>query len=619
LRAKGVEGKGRVHRKGFKTNGLHWRLTGIKRFVLAGARAKWRRARAGAVPLEPKCGEMLEVLLGIGRNSEPMDIKEVRMKRAWWVLVLSLLTVPVLSQEPFHEQVAVTAVSTVIRWENRTAGGPPRPEQLEVLFKGQAVPVLAVEPILPQLPTPVGVSSEPASAPVPPTTALPAQERRGVLVLLVRDLCSPRNRDASVAKLRAYAEELTRVGPVLVAVSPGSDEGAKLCEDSECLRKELNDLSRIFVVNWQIKLRKEAQSFSSVGFDSQLVSMLSGGEEIARVRGALKALRTSLLQYSGGKRLVLLVWDGFDLNLQGPYGSLGQSKQSSGRDQTKTEGPTSVGLLDANFLAEVRELAAITANLGVPVVSLNPGYLEAYSPVWSAQFRRPAVSPEVFGRGSVAMGELLVVAAHEPMQYLADETGGAVIPPRETLGEGLKRLENTYLLWFQVPMAPDGRTYDLEVRVKELGLKVWAPKRVTLGSPGGQAVARAREAVTRGSLAEGELAPKVSLEVQKVEGKSRLGRLEVRTDLGAVRHVLEKVSRARLRVTVAVHLGKGEPFVHQEEFEQAVGEESEGTVWTYEAPIKLPKEAERLAVVIEELQTGTWGAAVVDLGAEGAP
>jgi hypothetical protein len=158
---------------------------------------------------------MLEVLLGIGRNSEPMDIKEVRMKRAWWVLVLSLLTVPVLSQEPFHEQVAVTAVSTVIRWENRTAGGPPRPEQLEVLFKGQAVPVLAVEPILPQLPTPVGVSSEPASAPVPPTTALPAQERRGVLVLLVRDLCSPRNRDASVAKLRAYAEELTSVGAPL--------------------------------------------------------------------------------------------------------------------------------------------------------------------------------------------------------------------------------------------------------------------------------------------------------------------------------------------------------------------------------------------------------------------
>ncbi|BCW94441.1 MAG: hypothetical protein KatS3mg007_2335 [Thermoanaerobaculum sp.] len=89
--------------------------------------------------------------------------------------------------------------------------------------------------------------------------------------------------------------------------------------------------------------------------------------------------------------------------------------------------------------------------------------------------------------------------------------------------------------------------------------------------------------------------------------------LVVSSDLKKVISEEKALATLKLRVTVAVHLRKGEPFVHQEEFEQAVGEESEGTVWTYEAPIKLPKEAERLAVVIEELQTGTWGAAVLDL------
>ncbi|MFN3412713.1 MAG: hypothetical protein ACK42L_01440 [Thermoanaerobaculum sp.] len=541
------------------------------------------------------------------------------MKKSLFLLCFSVWARLAPAQVPFQEHVSVSAVSTVIRWGDRTAAGSPRPEQLEVLFNGREVLVLAVEPILPQVPTSVGLPPTVTSKPLPPTTTLPAQERRGVLVLLVRDLCSPRNRDAAVTKLRAYTEELTRVGPVLVAVSPSSGEGAKLCEDSQCLQKELEALSKVSVANWQVKLREEAQSFGSAGLNAELVSVLSGAEEIARVRGALKALRHSLMRYAAEKRLVFLVWDGFDLNLQGRFGPPGQFNRSSGSDQIKTESLAPVGLSDGSYRGELQELAAVMANVGVPVVSLNPGYMAAYSPAWSAQFRRPAVSPEVFGRGSVVADELLVVAAHEPMEYLAEETGGTVIPPRESLAEGLKRLANTFLLWFQVPMAPDGKTYDLEVRVKEPGVKLWAPKRVTLGSSGGQAIARAREAVARGYLAEGELAPEVSLEVQKLEGKSRVGRLEVRTDLGAVREVLEKTTRARLRVTVGVHMKRGEPFVHQEEFEQVVGEQSAGTVWTYEAPIKLPKEAERLAVVIEELQTGAWGAAVVDLLGQGKP
>lgn len=106
-----------------------------------------------------------------------------------------------------------------------------------------------------------------------------------------------------------------------------------------------------------------------------------------------------------------------------------RSCRSPGIDQAKTERLAAVGFSDANFLGEVQELAAVVANVSSPVVSLNPGYTAAYSPVWSAQFRRLAVSPKVFGRGSVVADELLVVAAHELTEYLAEETRGTVISP----------------------------------------------------------------------------------------------------------------------------------------------------------------------------------------------
>ena len=69
----------------------------------------------------------------------------------------------------------------------------------------------------------------------------------------------------------------------------------------------------------------------------------------------------------------------------------------------------------------------------------------------------------------------------------------------------------------------------------------------------------------------------------------------------------------RIRLTIAVQLEGGKPFVSTDEMD--VSRASAGAEWVYEAPIRWPGQARRVGVTVEELKTGAKGSGSTDLPA----
>ena len=91
----------------------------------------------------------------------------------------------------------------------------------------------------------------------------------------------------------------------------------------------------------------------------------------------------------------------------------------------------------------------------------------------------------------------------------------------------------------------------------------------------------------------------------------RLGDLDVDVDLGLLRSLLSPLDLGQIRVTVVVEIENGLPFIHHQEIDIDWGQMA--TEWQFTTNIKWPKKAVRMAVVVEELVTSTWGAMTVEL------
>jgi hypothetical protein len=66
-----------------------------------------------------------------------------------------------------------------------------------------------------------------------------------------------------------------------------------------------------------------------------------------------------------------------------------------------------------------------------------------------------------------------------------------------------------------------------------------------------------------------------------------------------------------MRITLVVETGAGSPFVSHQEF--PIEWDDVGDNWQYGSGFRWPKNVHRIAVVVEELVTSTWGAAVIEL------
>ncbi len=201
----------------------------------------------------------------------------------------------------------------------------------------------------------------------------------------------------------------------------------------------------------------------------------------------------------------------------------------------------------------------------------------------------------------------------DPLYNIAEATGGEVAIGAGHLRKALERFDDAYAISYKSRTAGQRGVRSLEVRARRPGFVVRAARATAGGSFAAEILAHGRAAAAlEAANPEGPLSIVLRIQGCRKAGKGlTAGTLLVTTDLAPAAGALTKVGAARARVTLAVETDDPTPFLTSQETN--VDQSGEGSLWTYEVPMTWPKEARRVSVLVEELKTGLFGSASVDL------
>jgi len=296
----------------------------------------------------------------------------------------------------------------------------------------------------------------------------------------------------------------------------------------------------------------------------------------------------------------LLMWStgGFDLNPSDFYISLVEQVDPDAGRTLRSD------YLGQSLEHELRWLMDVAISLGwtvFPVTSSQTRFLFATDVDASDTSNR---SP---GMGAVRLAgqatDFSQVNPDRPLHLVAQATGGLVAANSPTLRHAIDRAEAFYPL--------DGRMHRVEVRSLRPGVRILCGRHAASGTSRGLAAGRGLCLLAgkedRGAL---DLSTGV-LNIAKAEKGRRIGDLGVRVDLGDLRNLLSPLDLGKMRVTVVVEIDDGPPFIEHQEIDLHWDRMED--VWSFSAGLKWPKKARRMAVVVEELVSSTWGASIVSL------
>jgi hypothetical protein len=217
------------------------------------------------------------------------------------------------------------------------------------------------------------------------------------------------------------------------------------------------------------------------------------------------------------------------------------------------------------------------------------------------------------GAGSVAaqQSEFEQIAPNYPLHIMAHATGGELVTDDDQFGRALDLISGAYLVTYQADRPADGRLHQLEIRCTRPGVRLRGRQYAASGSLRGVSTTRARRLLAGEDLAGGLGVSAAVVNVSPQAKGFHQGDLRVTADLGGLRATLSPLDLGEVRLTLVVELDGRSPFVSHQEF--AVNWDEVHDTWQYESGFRWPKKARRVAVVVEELVTSTWGAVIVDL------
>ena len=201
-----------------------------------------------------------------------------------------------------------------------------------------------------------------------------------------------------------------------------------------------------------------------------------------------------------------------------------------------------------------------------------------------------------------------------PGEMLAGVTTGAFVRREDTVRDVVEDLQHRVRLTFQVSGRADGRLHEIGVRCLRKKCRIEGPEWTRSGTPEEVAAMRIRRMWQAEELIEGALALDARL-VPIAGGEANRYRLEATLTapegLGG--------GEGAGRTTVRMSLGTGDfedvGAVRHETREVTRGE----ATWYLTSEIVLPPEHEEVAVLVEHLETGAWGARLVEPPKEPAP
>ena len=191
------------------------------------------------------------------------------------------------------------------------------------------------------------------------------------------------------------------------------------------------------------------------------------------------------------------------------------------------------------------------------------------------------------------------------LEVLAQATAGRTVLDSDDLAEAVLSLSRRARLTYQISGWPQGSIQDLEVALLGSALELRHPRRARSGTPETVAAARARR-LAGGDLVAGDLKVRAALDSKSEEVETLL--VEVDRESLAGEDTGDRP--IRVRVTLATGRPDGVPTVNHERIEIASSQDD--NPWRYRAPIAKLGAEEWIVVVVENVETGRWGAALID-------
>ena len=564
------------------------------------------------------------------------------MRLAGSALLFFAAVIGLAQDNPFTAITNVTAIEVTVEVVDADGRTPTdlKPSDFAIFEDGVERSVVAVEYLCP------GCSGGQAILPVPAPEAQGASPVHhgpwDVLIYIDYELSSRTTIRDAVRTLSAEAERMTKQGRVEVVVSDPSPRrllapttDAKAVADALTIASKISAQSRLanvrrtFILSSVDGKGTDEESYSKFGnMRSSIV------EETALVRTFIGRLSTWIGGYPRrSPQALFLVADGFDVNpsdfyAETLYPNIPQDRRGRDRIQSGAASPR-----DLRRAANIRE-----AKREAKLLESESRYAEAgrtYHPLarqlaaagWTVVSMRGGLNAEIASEAAMGSGNSVVanfmsgngntglptrglqLRPVEALVTFAEATGGDLVADTTKFGSTIDALANRITLTYQVSRPVDGVVRQIDIRPRREGLTVNAARYASSSTPELVATTRASSLLDDVQL-EGDLP--VTAKLQFEQGSRRespKGVLEARVGLAAIAPVRAQLKDAAVRVTIGVAAGDEQPrIIHQlyNDFDLTQLPEA-----TFTSPMQLPKNVDKVAVVIEELTTGAWGGALL--------
>ena len=489
------------------------------------------------------------------------------------MLAALLIASALLAQQ--QEQIHVTAIEVVAEVRDKQ-GHVPRdltPADFALLEDGVAQKIVGVEYL--------GGAAQQKQEDAPPR---PWQ----IVIYFDAFFSAPDSIRRVADSLAAQADELARLGSVEIVVGdPAPTLVLAASSDPAKIREGLNAAAARGAVDWLVRHRRqyvhgndlsEGEHYLRPFIDEELAA-------VTRFRGALLQWMSRYPRHV--PRALFFVSGGFDIDpLRFYLSSAGTTAEAA--KLTREFSRMSVGPM----IDSIGRALAVTS---WTVVAVEAPF--GAGAQWLEDSGRSGIGRSGRRPGSAAFTSVM---AREPLVALAEATGGSVVN-RAKLADSVTRLGERVKITYQVSRPPDGRPRKIDVRAQRKGLTVQSVRWASEVTPEEVAAARAVR-IARDGGPEGELPLTASLAWEPAKDGRRSGNIVVSAKLDAIAPILRE-RKGVFRVTIAALEKNAQPFViHRVVSDYDV---SAGT-FLYRAPIAADQQI-TVAIVVEELSTGTWG------------
>ena len=540
--------------------------------------------------------------------------------------IASEMTAKTHDSSTYGGLIDVTAIdTTLIAFD---ADGHPvmdlRPDELLVLEDGQPVRLLGLEPgIGPSRAVMAGTGTPEAAQPPPATGATAEPTPWRVVVYVSTELAGRFVLHGLCRETADNAARLTALGPVDVVLANPSPtlvtEAGRQPGDVEDALNRLADTTSGATTVDAIRNAFTRDFKPGVGFDTTYTITQSSPQAVAaKARASIHRERTiirgeldrmvSWLQSQPPTSRGLLLWmtGGFDLNPSDFYIPLVSQIDPYMAAKMRTD------YAALSLEADVRQIVEVALAYGWTVMPLSATHATF---AYGADVDGTGKSQHHMGVGAGSVdaqqSEFQQVAPNYPLQIMASATGGEMVINETQFESALDLISGAYLVTYQADRPADGRLHHLEIRCTRPGVRLRGRQYAASGSLRGVSTTRARRILAGEDLTGGLEISAAVINVSRQSRGFRQGDLRITARLGELRATLKPLDLGEVRISLVVDVGESSPFISHQEF--PVDWDEVNDVWLYSSGFRWPRNAHSVAVVVEELVTSTWGAAVVEL------